>query len=220
VAWKEWLALRRGRGGAALQAAIVALAGLGGVAIGLAAVNGQRSRAAVAAAQLSLLGVAFAAMVSVRLGRDLRTPLWWLSADPLWSRLAVWTLVRALRLAVPLLFLLEPPLLMAGGLGWALAAPLVVLLLSSLLAAIGLAAYAILPATTDYRPGQLLRMVVIYVAVLPLAAAAVPGLLRQSPALAIGVPIPIAAVEVVTLLAFATRRISGNGMAFAREERQ
>jgi hypothetical protein len=35
-----------------------------------------------------------------------------------------------------------------------------------------------------------------------------------------GVETTIAAVEVVALLAFATRRINGNGLAFAREERQ
>jgi hypothetical protein len=220
VAWKEWLALRRGRGGAKVQVAIMALAGLGGIAVGLAAANGQRSQATVAVTQLSFLAVLFGAVVSVRLGRDLRTPLWWLSADPLWSRLAVWTFVRALRLAVPLFLFLEPALLLAGDADWALAAPLLVLLVSWLLAAIGLGAYTVLPAATDYRLTQMLRVVLTYVAMVPLAAAAVPGILLQSTTLAIAVPIPIAVLEMVTLLAFATRRISGNGLAFAREERQ
>jgi hypothetical protein len=221
VAWKEWLAVQRGRGGLALQAAILAGAVVAGLAVGVLARRGSQAGAGTVAAYVAILSLVFSGMGSVRLGSDLRSPLWWLSSAALWSRLASWTLARSARLALPLAAFLETSILASGQNEWALAAvPLPVLLLAWLLQLIGLAAYALLPASSDYRVSQTLRLLVLYAALAPVAVAALAGvLLRSFPVLLIA-PTAVMAAELAGLLAFASWRIEGNGLAFAREESQ
>jgi len=63
-------------------------------------------------------------------------------------------------------------------------------------------------------------MFAIYAIFVPLALAAIPGAVLRSPALLVALPTLLAAMILVGLIAFATWRIEGNGLAFAQEERQ
>ena len=220
VFWTEWQSLKRGRGGVPLQLAVVAAAGVVGVLVGLAAAKGLAA-GGIIAANVVLLLVVWSWALSVQLGRDLGNPLWWLSSSPLWSRLAVWTLARGLRFAVPLILFIEVAIAVFGRYEWVLAvAPWPPLLLCWLTQAIGLAGYAFLPARSDYRLALTVRMFAIYAIFVPLALAAIPGAVLRSPALLVALPTLLAATILVGLIAFATWRIEGNGLAFAQEERQ
>ena len=89
------------------------------------------------AANLALLVVVWSWAASVQLGRDLGNPLWWLSAAPLWSRLATWTLARGLRFAAPIIVLLEVAIAASGRYPWLLGlAPVPPLLLCWLMQAV------------------------------------------------------------------------------------
>jgi hypothetical protein len=218
--WKEWLTARRGRGGASLQIALLLGSLIVGFAVGIALSRGSVA-AGIVASNAALLMVIWGLAGSVNLGRDLASPLWWLSASPLWQRLFVWTLARALRVAVPMVVLLEAILVAYGQDRWAIAVvPAAPLLFCFMTQGVALASYALLPARSDYRLAIMLRMFALYATLLTLAVAAAPGLLLRNPGVMIALPSVVVIAVIAASIAFAAWRIEGNGLMFAREERQ
>jgi Putative ABC exporter len=210
--WKEWLAARRVRGG--LRWPLVGL--VVAVAFGWAVGGGfGRLPTAVTFTLLTLpvyLLLFVNLAMSIRLGNDLRNPLWWLSAASLRARLIVLVFARSLRQVVPLA---------AGLLAAAVAAR------SAGVFAIGLAlfaaaTYVIVPTPADMRgPGQMLRALALFVLVVPIVVAfSVAGALTHNvlPALLAGAV--TAVLEGWFLLMFAASRLAGNGLAFAQAERR
>lgn len=221
LAWKEWLALRRSRGGLALYGLVVLAALVLGLGLGLGGEHLGKATPLVAADLCAVVAI-LTFVSSMQLGADLRNPLWWLSADPLWQRLAVVTLSRSLRFLLPLVAFLGASTLPPGA-GQSLAqlalAPVLGLGLWAV-QSLGLASYSVLPAAADLRVAQTLRLAGLYAAVLAVAAAAVPGLLLRNLYLAVAGAVVVLLAEVAACTAFACWRIEGNGIAFAREERQ
>lgn len=216
--WKEWVTIRRSPGGGLLEMlALPAALVIGGV-IGYVS-RGPRWPMFVAFGYGLWFFAIFTTFGSMRLAADLRMPIWWLSADPLWRRFAALTLARALRWGVAMglgimamLLLGCEPLWAALGLG------LSVLPFSWLLQAQSLAIYAVLPATADRRAAQMIRVFSIILALALIVAGAVPGfVIGVLPVSLIGALIVLCA-ELASMVAFASRRIEGNGLAFAREE--
>jgi hypothetical protein len=161
------------------------------------------------------------AFVAVRLGAELRCPIWWLSPSRLVIRLGLLSLVRALRFAIPVLvFVLVEQVVEAGSLWLILLLPLPGLLFMWVLQAFGFATYALLPASTDARAAQMIRTFGIIVGVGTIVFAALAGLILQAPLVEFGLPLLVAGVELVGLLLFAAWRIQGNALAFVAEERQ
>jgi Putative ABC exporter len=219
LAWKEWLTVLRIRGGLQLQAALLVGAVVAGTVAGLLTGDRPPLVVLVLAYALFLFSV-LTNLLAVRLAADLRSPLWWLAADALWRRLGVLTLARAARLGVPLA--LFGAVLSAMASGQLLLAPgfaLVAVALAWMISALGLAAYTILPAASDLRVAQMLRVFALYAALVPVGAAAVPGLVAQSLPLVLAGGALMLAAETIVLIAFAASRLEGNGLAFAREER-
>lgn len=220
LAWKEWLTVLRVRGGFQLQAALLVGAVVAGTVAGVLTAGRPPLVFLVMAYALFLFSV-LTNLMAVRLAADLRSPLWWLAADALWRRLGVLTLARAARLGVPLALFGAVLAAMASGQPWL--APgfgIVAVVLAWMISALGLASYALLPAASDLRVAQMLRVFGLYAALAPVAAAVVPGALAQSLPLAVAGGTLALGAETVVLIAFAASRLRGNGLAFAREERQ
>ena len=220
VFWKEWLAVRRGRGGLELQLGLLAAAVVIGVIVGYAIAHGSRI-AGVVGGVVVVLTIFSSWAAGVQLGRDLGNPLWWLSSSALSSRLVVWTFARGLRFGVPLAVFTEAAIAADGSYSWALPFALVPpLLLCWMSQTVGLAVYAMLPAKTDYRLAMTLRMLTIYAITLPLAFSVLPGVVLHNAALLFSGPVGVIAIAIAVTIAFANWRIQGNGIVFAQEERQ
>jgi hypothetical protein len=221
--WKEWVALGRGALGTRMVVVILAVAFLAGAGLVLLASGGRRG--AGTAGGITGLGVAFAFAIAmantVRLSSDLRSPLWWLSAAGITSRLAVWTLAGALKAAAPFAIASLGAALAGRSLLWLGLAP-VALALCWMLRATALVAYALLPSTFDLAgPGRLFRALIFYVLVIPIVAVVVTALfLTRQVAIAGAAICVIASVEGAVLVLIAGWRIAGNGLAFALAERR
>jgi hypothetical protein len=219
LAWKEWLTLLRVRGGLQLHAALLIGAVVAGTAAGVLTAGRPEVVGLILAYVLFLFSV-MTNLLALRLAADLRSPVWWLSADPLWRRLAVLTLARAARLGVPLALFGAVLAAMASGQLWLpFGFALVAMALSWMISALGLASYSLLPASSDLRVAQMLRIFSLYAALLPVGLALVPGTMTRSLPLVVGGGMVALTLETLGLIAFATHRLRGNGLAFAREER-
>ena len=219
LAWKEWLTALRVRGGLRLQAALLLGAVVAGTVAGVLTVDRPPLVFLVLAYALFLFSV-LTNLLAVRLAADLRSPLWWLAADALWWRLGVLTLARAARFGVPLALFGAVLSAMASRQAWLAAGFwLVAVALAWMISALGLASYTVLPAASDLRVAQMLRVFALYAALLPVGVAALPGALAQSLPLALGGGTLMLCAETILLIAFASSRLQGNGLAFAREER-
>lgn len=219
LAWKEWLTVLRVRGGLQLQAALLVGAVVAGTIAGVLTAGRPPLVFLVLAYALFLFSV-LTNLMAVRLAADLRSPLWWLAADALWWRLGVLTLARAARLGVPLALFGAVMAAMASGQPWL--APgfgIVAVALAWMISALGLASYTVLPAASDLRVAQMVRVFALYAALVPVAVAVVPGALAQSLPLTVAGGTLALGVEAVLLIVFAASRLQGNGLAFAREER-
>ena len=86
--------------------------------------------------------------------------------------------------------------------------------------AVALAGYALLPARSDYRLALTLRTFAVYAILLPLVISMLPGMILHDGVLLVALPALVVTSAIVGLIAFATWRIQGNGLAFAQEERQ
>jgi hypothetical protein len=220
VIWKEWLAVRRGRGGLELQVGLLAAAIVLGALVGYATARGSRI-APVIATVVIMLAIFWTWSAGVQLGRDIGNPLWWLSSSALWRRLVVWTLARALRFGLPLIAFVEAAIAGTGSNLWLLVvAPLPPMLLCWMSQTVGLAVYALLPAKSDYRLQMTLRMLSVYVIIFAIAIAAAPGLVLRNFALGATLPVIAICAVIAGTIVFANWRIEGNGIVFAQEERQ
>ncbi len=220
VFWKEWLAVRRGRGGLELQLGLIAAAIVLGWLVGYATTQSSRFAPVFGAAVVTLILLRTWA-AGVQLGRDVGNPLWWLSSSALWARLVVWTVARALRFGLPLVVFVEAVVLGARWSPVLLAvAPIAPLLLSWMSQTVGLAVYALIPARTDYRLQMTMRSMSVYAILVAIAIAAAPGLLLRNVVLAAAAPTSAVVVIIAASIVFATWRIEGNGIVFAQEERQ
>jgi hypothetical protein len=220
LAWKEWLTLLRVRGGMQLQTALLLGAVVAGMVAGVLTAGRPPVVGLILAYALFLFSV-LTNLLAVRLAADLRSPMWWLAVDPLWRRLSILTLARGARFGVPLaLFGAVLAALASEDLWLAIGFGLVALALAWMISALGLASYTVLPAASDLRVAQMLRVFALYAALVPVAVAAAPGAVAGSlPLVLAGMAIALG-VEATALLAFAAYRLQGNGLAFAREERQ
>jgi hypothetical protein len=220
LAWKEWLTLLRARGGMQLQTVLLLGAVVAGIVAGVLTVGRPPLVGLILAYALFLFSV-LTNLLAVRLAIDLRSPMWWLAADPMWRRLAILSLARAARLGVPLALFGAVLAALASEQSWlAIGFGLVALTLAWMISALGLAAYTVLPAASDLRVAQMLRVFALYAALVPVGVAAVPGAVAGSlPLVLAGVAAALGA-ETIGFLAFAAHRLQGNGLAFAREERQ
>ena len=218
LVWKEWMTLWRT--GMRIQLGFLALGIVAGLVMGIVA---HRSAGAVHAIMFEALF--FIAVVSafagVRLGTELRCPVWWLAPSRLVVRLGLLSLVRALRYAIPVMvFVVIEQVVEAGSFGLILLLPLPALLFMWVLQAFGFATYALLPASTDARAAQMIRTFGIMVGVGTIAFAGLLGVVVGLPVIEFGFPLLVAVVELVGLLLFSSWRIQGNALAFVAEERQ
>ncbi|MDQ6882796.1 MAG: hypothetical protein M3077_00970 [Candidatus Dormibacteraeota bacterium] len=218
--WKDWLAMRRMRGGLRwpLAGAIVAIAL--GWTIGGGFGRPPRAIAVGVAANVTYLWLIFNLMVALRLAVDLRNPLWWLSAASLRARLATMALGRGLRQIGPIAAgLLAATIASRSALVFALGLPLVTAMIWDL-QAMGFATYSIIPTAADARgPGLLLRLLLLLLLLIPLAVT-LAGAAVATHHVGVGLLATAAAalLEGWLLLLLATSRLEGNGLAFAQAE--
>lgn len=218
LAWKEWLTLRRRPFGPWL----VLLGLLGPIVLGAAA---SRTQGGTRVGLLSLAagGALFLAILrmSMGLGPDLSNPLWWLSPVPLWRRLLLFIAVRTLLPWAPFLIFSATVALLTGWPWWGLPMVAALSFLALLISqAVSLTAYSLLPARSDLRLVQTLRIGLFYLSAAVIGAAALPGGRFRQPAAAVGGPLLVALLLLALMIWFSSRRIAGNGLAFAREESQ
>jgi Putative ABC exporter len=219
LAWKEWLTLLRVRGGLQLQAALLLGAVVGGTVAGVLTVGRLAVVWLILAYALFLFSV-LTNLLAVRMAADLRSPVWWLAVDPLWRRLGILTLARAARLGVPLALFGAVLAALSSGQPWlATGFGLIALALAWMISALGLASYTILPAASDLRVAQMLRVFALYAALVPVGVAVLPGAVLGSLPLALGGAALALLCETIAFIAFAAGRLRGNALAFAREER-
>ncbi|HVS06729.1 MAG TPA: putative ABC exporter domain-containing protein [Candidatus Dormibacteraeota bacterium] len=221
ILWKEWLATRRVAGGMRLPAIALLVAVVVGAALGTL----SRNRPAVAGALLGPLSYAVV-MISLftayRLGNDLRKPIWWLSASTLRARLAVLLVARTLRLAIPISAGLLTAGVAGGNAAFLLAGAPIVVAATWAINSMALGTYAILPGSSDMRgPGGCLRVIVLFVMVIPIGIAGiVGGIATESGTGSLVAAVITALGEGWLLVLFAASQLDGNGLAFAQAERR
>jgi hypothetical protein len=219
ILWKEWLATRRVAGGIRLPAIVLLLAVVLGAAIG--ALTRRGFEGAFFLLMPFIYFVVFASLFTAsRMGGDLRKPIWWLSASTLRARLIVMLIARSLRIALPIaagfliasvvsgnvaFFLVGAPI--AGAAIWAINAT-------------ALATYSIIPGSSDMRgPGGCLRVIALFIMLIPIAiAAAIGGIATESGVASLVATVLTALVEGGLLVLFAASQLDGNGLAFAKAE--
>jgi len=220
ILWKEWLALRRTPGGLMVQLLVTAGALGVGALVGLLAAGGDTGHAS----SLAALGGAALVMVNVyagmRLGTELRNPVWWLSAASLRERLLAWTVAAALRQAVPAVLGTAAALAIAGDLPLLAASLVAVPAAVWVLRMVGLASYTLVPSQTDLRgPGRLLRMLLLGLTLAPPSVVLVLFVivLENLAAGALAAAIMMLA-EGWLLLELASWLLRRNGLGYARAE--
>jgi hypothetical protein len=221
ILWKEWLATRRVAGGMRLPAIALLLAVVLGAAIGAM----TRSGPDIAGFLLGPLGyfVVFGSLFTAyRMSADLRKPIWWLSASSLRARLAVMLVARSLRTAIPIAAGLLTASVVSGNVAFLLVGAPIAAATIWAINAMGLATYAIIPGTSDMRgPGGCLRVVALFIMLIPIAiAAAVGGIATQSGVGSLVATVLTALAEGWVLVLFAASQLDGNGLAFAQGERR
>jgi hypothetical protein len=218
LVWKEWMTLWRT--GMRLQLGMLALGIVAGVVMGIIAHTSSGAVHAIMFEALFFIALA-SAFAGVRLGTELRCPVWWLAPSRLVVRLGVLSLVRALRYAIPVIvFVVVEQVIEAGSPRLILLLPLPSLLFMWVLQAFGFATYALLPARTDARAAQMIRTFGIMLGVGTIVFAGLLGVLLGLPVVEFGFPLLLAVTELAGLLLFSAWRIQGNALAFVAEERQ
>jgi hypothetical protein len=221
ILWKEWLATRRVAGGMRLPAIALVVAVVVGAAIGALSRSGPEV-VGFLIGPLSYAVVFGSLFTAYRMSGDLRKPIWWLSASSLRARLAVMLVARSLRTAIPIAAGLLTASVVSGNIAFLLVgAPIAVATIWAI-NAMALATYAIIPGSTDMRgPGGCLRVIALFVMLIPIAiAAAVGGIATQSGVGSLVATVLTALAEGWVLVLFAASQLDGNGLAFARGERR
>jgi hypothetical protein len=219
IAWKEFLALKRGRGGLGLQGAILAAALVGGAAVGVINLSGSRAGAIVVALVI-VFTILFSAFTRISLTADVGNTLYWVSGQPVWRRLGVFLLCRALRFAVPLaVFLVTVVLISERDPTAIVLIPILVLISIMPFQVVALASHAALPASSDRRQAQLLRLLLSYAWIILAGLGTIPGRAMHNSGLEAGGAIAVALAELAIFFVFAAWRIERGAAAFAGEER-
>jgi len=223
IVWKEWIAFARSASmRRMLLFGIIVCAGVGAL-FGHAEAGSKHpiEETLGFAGMAANMIVIFVAMGSaVGLAADISKPLWWMGRDPLWMRLLAWTVGTSWRLAA---------CLAAGIAAWAITLHAAVIALAGIpiaiaavlyLRAVGLALYSLFPSTLDQRgPLAMVRALLTYILAAPPAIASVVVLFTArtvNGALAAGILCCL--LETLLLIAFASVRIAGQGVAIARAE--
>lgn len=224
VVWKEWIGFMRSP---SLQRVFVfgllACAGAGFFFGHMGSVSGDKfGESLVFASTVGNLVLIFVAMGSaIGLSGDISKPLWWIGRDSLWMRLVACTAGASWRMAA---------CVAAAVIAWAAAMHLPLVALGALplalvlvlhLRAVGLVLYSLFPSTLDQRgPLAFVRVVLTYLLAMPPIVVAAPLIIivPGRPAVAIAGGMLCSALETLGLIAFAARRIGGQGVAFARAE--
>ena len=221
ILWKEWLATRRVAGGMRLPAIVLVVAVGLGAAIGALTRNGPEV-AGFLLGPLVYFVVFGSLFTAYRLSGDLRKPIWWLSASTLRARLAVMLVARSLRIAIPIAAGLLTASVVGGSIAFLLVGAPIVIAAIWAINAMALATYAIIPGTSDMRgPGGCLRVIALFIMLIPIAiAAAVGGIATESGGGSLVATVLTALAEGWLLLLFAASQLDGNGLAFAQAERR
>lgn len=223
IAWKEWIAFVRAPSMQRLYAlGLLASAACGAVFGSIAAHSTDALAQALSfgVAGGSILVILIAMSSAIGLGNDLRKPLWWMGRDPLWLRLLAWIAGTSWRFAsciavclIAWAVAMHEPLFAIAGIPAGIA-------IAIYLGAVGLALYALFPAAIDQRgPLAMLRALLTYLLALPPAVAAiVAGFVLRSAGTGIAAGIATSILEALVLIAFASWRIAGRGVAIAQAE--
>jgi hypothetical protein len=223
IVWKEWIAFMRSPSmqrmfvfGLVVSAAVGAVFG-NVIANSKSPIDDMAAFASVAGNMI----VIFVAMGSaIGLAQDIAKPLWWIGGDPLWTRLVAWTVGTSWRLAV---------ILAAGIAAWAITMHAAVVAFAGIpiaiaavlyLRGVGLALYSLFPSTIDQRgPLAMVRALLTYIlAAPPVIVAAVIGFVSHNAPVGVICGVACSLLETMLLIAFASIRIAGQGVAFARAE--
>jgi hypothetical protein len=219
LAWKDWVGFRRGHGTFTLWTVgcvVWAICGVGSAVASTAMDDPAPMQSLFAGAALFLLFIAPSG-ASTGLSGDLGKPLFWLGADSLRTRLASWTLGRALRGGLALALAPVCAALMLGKPFFALAAIPICLGAYWSLQALGIFLYALFPNPIDARgPLGLMRTIAT-------VGYAVPGLLVGGLAISlsgnsvagVAVACVILVIQGFGLLEFAKDRFREHGAALA-----
>lgn len=218
LAWKEWLETTRRIGLAGVVASVLVAAAIGSVAGVVARSSARPGATLVALGALSIYLMVLGNVVAAqRIAADLGRPLWWMSSASLLRRLAVATAASAARQAA-LVGPAAAAAVVVAGFGW-VAVGLVPLVgtLAWLFRSTSIAVMSLLPSSPDLRgPGMLLRLLTNLVSLATLGVAGgVSFALTHDLAAAAAVAAVLAAGEGAGALAFASRRLQGNGFAVA-----
>jgi hypothetical protein len=222
LAWKEWVMVKRTGGGIRMHAAVVVAAFAAGLVLGLATAHSRLGF--ILAVEVPFFWIFFTGLRSIQLAHDLRSPLWWLSPSPVWARLLVWTLTRAIRYSLPVSAFLAAYLVAQGRSASDEVGAIVLCVVASwLMQIVGIATYS-LPALSDRRLTQMIRFLAISAFLIPVGVAAALGAVVEETLhlrfLSLFVIAAIIAAEAAGTLSFASWRIENNGLAIAREESQ
>jgi hypothetical protein len=223
IVWKEWIAFMRSPSMQRMFVFGVIACAAVGTLFGYTTIGSKDAleQTAFLASTAGNMIVIFVAMGSaVGLSNDVSKPLWWMGRDALWLRLLAWTAGASWRLAACLAagiaawaIAMHAPIIALAGIPSALAAALY-------LRAIGLALYSLFPSTFDQRgPLAMVRAILTYLMAAPPAIiGTVVLLVMRSVAYGVLTAILCSLVETLLLVAFASARIAGQGVAFARAE--
>jgi Putative ABC exporter len=221
ILWKEWLATRRVAGGMRTPAIALLVAVLLGAAVGRLSRN-DPAVVGLVLGPLAYVAVFGSLFTAYRMSGDLRKPIWWLSASTLRSRLAVMLIARSLRTAIPISAGLLTASVVSGNIAFLLVGAPIAAAAIWAINAMGLATYALIPGSADMRgPGGCLRVIALFIMLIPIAiAAAVGGIATQSGVGSLVATVLTALAEGWLLLVFAASQLDGNGLAFAQAERR
>jgi hypothetical protein len=221
ILWKEWLATRRVAGGMRLPAIALLVAVVLGAAIGAMTRSGP-DFAGFLLGPLGYAVVMISLFTAYRMGGDLRKPIWWLSASTLRARLAVLLVARSLRLAIPIAAGLLTASVVSGSGAFVLVGTAIAVAAIWAINAMSLATYALIPGSSDMRgPGGCLRIIALFIMMIPIAiAAAVGGIATESGVGSLVAAVLTALAEGWLLVLFAASQLDGNGLAFAQAERR
>jgi hypothetical protein len=224
VVWKEWIAFVRSPSMQRMfYFGLFVCACVGGLFGHVVASSQNEVEEALGLAYMAgNMIVIFVAMGSaIGLSTDISKPLWWMGRDPLWLRLVAWTAATSWRLAACVgigiaawAAVLHASVIAAAGIPVALTVVLH-------LRAVGLVIYSIFPSTIDQRgPLAIVRAMLTYLFAAPPAIVGTVLLIVHpaDPAWAIAGGVACSLLETLLLIAFASKRIGGQGVAFARAE--
>ncbi|HKU66342.1 MAG TPA: putative ABC exporter domain-containing protein [Candidatus Baltobacteraceae bacterium] len=224
VVWKEWIAFVRSPSMQRMfYFGLLVCAGVGGFFGHVVA--GSRNEIEEALGLAYMAGnmiVIFVAMGSaIGLSSDISKPLWWMGGDPLWLRLVAWTAATSWRLAACIgIGIAVWALVLHAGVIAVAGIPVAITLVLHL-RAVGLVIYSIFPSTIDQRgPLAIVRATLTYLFAAPPAVVGTVLLIMHpmQPIWAIAGGVACSLLETLLLVALASRRIGGQGVAFARAE--